>query len=250
MTDQQNITVPRHLTLLGEALGPVIRELEDAIRETEISVGEGVVLEHLHERIRVYGAIIGQLDSAVARLTHNVIERPDIAEKDIYWSVGRFSAQVVEPLIGAHRSLKAPQDNAFETAFRLWAVVSRNVLTQILTWITRIRDVLIRPDEAYQTGAFQMQGNVAMFEINLTLTLPPEMERLKALVEAKAVAMQGRIDHHRIRGAAPFSLADRPDTTIDVEPARDEQMASLTGALAAAANWLKWVLIFDLFDND
>lgn len=250
MSDQQNITMPRHLRLLGEALGPVIRELEDAIRETESSVGEDVELEHLHERIQVYGAIIGQFDSAVARLTQNVIERPEIAEQDIYWSVGRFTGQVVDPLVNAYHSLKAPGDHDFATPFRLWAEVSRNILTQILTWITRIHDVLIRPAEAYQTGAFQMQGNVAMFEVNLTLTLPPEMERLKAWVEAKAVAMHDRIDHHRIRGASPFTLAHGPDMTIAVEPAQDEQMATLTGTLVTAATWLKWVLIFDLFDDD
>lgn len=236
MVRQPNITVPRRLKILGEALTPGIEALEKVIgKRADPSVGDHG-LNDLVDSLQTWRVIIGRIKHCSELLMHEIVEQPDRSECEIYRQVGRFEGQILDPLIAACGLLYHPGQGAHALPLKLWDAVRLDVLSQIWRWLNSIREVLIHPEAAYQTGDFSMEGDVAIFEFNLKLSLPPEMQQLQEWVLERAAGSQ--IDMSRLEHSANTrsSGMSGSDSTDDLG--------------LAIVKLLGWILIFDALDSD
>lgn len=236
MVRQPDITVPRHLKILGEALTPCIEALEKVLRKrTDLSaIDHG--LDDLVDSLQTWRVIIGRIKRCSEMLMHEIVEQPDRSECEIYRQVGRFEGQILDPLIATCGHLYHPGLGAQALPLKLWDAVRLDVLSQIWRWLNSIREVLIHPEAAYKTGAFSMEGDIAMFEFNLKLSLPHEMQQLQEWVLERAAGSQ--IDMTRLENPADARSPGMSgsDTTDDLG--------------LAIVKLLGWILVFDALDSD
>ena len=81
-----------------------------------------------------------------------------------------------------------------------------------------------------------MEGNVALFEFNLKLTLPPEMQQLQEWVLERAAGSQREMNQR--------------------EPTANTRSSGMTGQGStdefgrAIVRLLGWILLFDILDGD
>jgi len=236
MNQQPQITVPRHLKLLAQALTPGLEALEKGVRKCADAGNFHQGLADLVDSLQTWKVIIGRIDECSELLMREIVNRPHISECEIYRQVGRFEGQLLDPLLAASALLYHPEQRVHALPLKLWDAVRLDVLSQIWRWLNSIRQVLVDPEAAYQTGHFSMEGDVAMFEINLKLSLPPEMQQLQEWVLESAAGSQ--IDMSRLEHSANArsSGMSGSDSTDDLG--------------LAIVKLLGWILIFDSLDSD
>jgi len=236
MNQQPQITVPRHLKLLGQALTPGLNALEKRVRKSaDDSVFDQGLADLVHS-LQTWRVIIGRIDECSELLMREIVTRPDISECEIYRQVGRFEGQLLDPLLAASALLYSPEQGVHALPLKLWDAVRLDVLSQIWRWLNSIRQVLVDPEAAYQTGHFSMEGDVAMFEINLKLSLPFEMAQLQEWVLERAAGLQREMNQR--------------------EPAANTRSSGMSGQGStddlglAIVKLLGWILLFDILDGD
>ncbi|MCF8152425.1 MAG: hypothetical protein K9J80_16925 [Sulfuritalea sp.] len=236
MNQQPQITVPRHLKLLGQALTPGLNALEKRVRKSaDDSVFDQGLADLVHS-LQTWRVIIGRIDECSELLMREIVTRPDISECEIYRQVGRFEGQLLDPLLAASALLYSPEQGVHALPLKLWDAVSLDVLSQIWRWLDSIRQVLLDPEAAYQTGDFSMEGEVALFEFNLKLSLPPEMQQLQEWVLERAAESKNQISRNEHLAETRFSDMSRRDSTDDLG--------------RAIVKLLGWILLLNVLDGD
>ena len=235
MNQQPQITVPRHLKLLAQALTPGLEAMEKGVRKSTDAGNFDQGLADLVDSLQTWKVIIGRIDECSELLMREIVNRPDISECEIYRQVGRFEGQLLDPLLAASALLYSPEQGVNALPLKLWDAVRRDVLSQIWSWLNSIRQVLVDPEAAYQTGHFSMEGDVAMFEINLKLSLPPEMAQLQEWVLERAAGSKNQISRHEHVAKTRFSDVSRRDSTDDLG--------------LAIVKLLGWILLFNTFNS-
>ena len=235
MNQQPQITVPRHLKLLAQALTPGLEALEKGVRKSADAGNFDQGLADLVDSLQTWKVIIGRIDECSELLMREIVNRPHISECEIYRQVGRFEGQLLDPLLAASALLYSPEQGVHALPLKLWDAVRRDVLSQIWRWLNSIRQVLVDPEAAYQTGHFSMEGDVAMFEINLKLSLPPEMAQLQEWVLERAAGSKNQISRHEHVAKTRFSDVSRRDSTDDLG--------------LAIVKLLGWILLFNTFNS-
>jgi len=236
MNQQPQITVPRHLKLLGQALTPGLEALEKGVRKSADAGNFDQGLDDLMDSLQTWKVIIGRIDECSELLMREIVNRPDISECEIYRQVGRFEGQLLDPLLAASALLYSPEQGVHALPLKLWDAVRLDVLSQIWRWLDSIRQVLLDPEAAYQTGHFSMEGDVAMFEINLKLSLPSEMAQLQEWVLERAAESKNQISRDEHLAETRFSDMSRRDSTDEFG--------------RAIVKLLGWLLIIDALNTD
>jgi hypothetical protein len=261
MVRPPKISVPRHLTILGQALSTGIETFEKGIREnTEPSVTHHG-LHDLVDSLQTWGMIIGRIDRCSDLLMTEIVERPDISEFEIYRQIGRFEGQLLDTLIAASRPLHPPSQSPLARPFSLWNEVRWHLLSQVMTWLRQIREVLVHPETAYQTRDFSMEGEVAMFEINLTLSLPPAMAQLQEWALERAAETQNYIEGSEYLAESRSCTMSVRGSTAQNEINRSEHMGKSpsyemsprypTDYIGRAIlKLLSWILLVDVLGVD
>ena len=236
MNQQPQITVPRHLKLLAQALTPGLEALEKGVRKSADAGNFDQGLADLVDSLQTWKVIIGRIDECSELLMREIVNRPDISECEIYRQVGRFEGQLLDPLLAASALLYSPEQGVHALPLKLWDAVRLDVLSQISRWLNSIRQVLVDPEAAYQTGHFSMEGDVAMFEINLKLSLPSEMAQLQEWVLERAAGSQREMNQR--------------------EPVANTRSLGMSGQGStddlglAIVKLLGWILLLNVLDGD
>jgi hypothetical protein len=130
-----------------------------------------------------------------------------------------------------------------------------------MTWLRQLREVLVHPETAYQTRDFSMEGEVAMFEIHLTLSLPPAMAQLQEWALERAAETQNYIEGSEYLAESRSCTMSVRGSTAQNEINRSEHMGKSpsyemsprypTDYIGRAIlKLLSWILLVDVLGVD
>jgi hypothetical protein len=239
MSEEHNITVPRHLAVFSQAVKPIMARLAHVVAYPWWGSTRPATVDDL----RTIGAdlrhALAQLEIQTQNLMEVVLTQPDALETDIHRQVGRFEGAVIDALLKAHglaQTLRGGQWGHPASLVRRGII---GLIKQLHAWLADMVEVLEHPAEAYRKRSHTMEGDVAMFTFDLNLAVPPEWEELRLWTERQQRTAQVRTDD--------FSL--RVEIDFDDQAVAKEQ-AELSKTLSSMIKLMGWFMLFESFDGD
>jgi hypothetical protein len=170
--------LPHRLILLGEALRPIWRKIQDRLDEpvdaaTPVLDLTGVISFHMKK----LEGLIQNLGDEVNHPMSDVVDNEHATDRDVYRAVGRFEASVDYMLTSYRdaRALDACDEDA--EACDLLAGVYRRLLIQIRDWLGDLVEFLADPTAVLRRRGLPTTGHVE-FDLSLILKPPPELDSL------------------------------------------------------------------------
>ncbi len=171
-------TVPRRVTLLGQALRPVCATLAARLDAppagTAAAPDMAALLSHHLQAMR--GAC-ERLEARVRDLMDDVLANEAASDADVQRSAARF-AVVVEDLLDGHRDVRASNARGDDVQARdLLAGAYRHLLVEIRDWLGEVVAALADPLAAARRRGIAPDGPIEL-EFALRLTPAPQLAAL------------------------------------------------------------------------
>ena len=180
------IVLPRRMTMLGEALVPLERSLRSSLDASVApSAPVGSMIEIAKAHFDQLQSVVHRLSDRVNGLMSDVISKDGASDSDVYRAVGRFESVLDELQTGYLdvRRLAAMGDDI--EARDLLAGVYRHALKEIYAWITDVIAVMSNPCAALRARGLPTSGNIEL-PLTLTMTSPHQLQGLNNWIQRKA----------------------------------------------------------------
>ena len=214
--------LPPHVTLLGEALRPLLRKVEGQLGRPVRPIGSKKSFFAESKRpLRQLGDSVGRLISETNGVLHEVASAADLPEAKVHRAVGRFEV-VLDELLGGYSELcELRPYPAHKRGHELLVAVYRHTLTQVQGWLLDLIEGLADPIAALKKKGQPTSGDVQL-ELSLTLTSPPEQDELLDWIWEQTEEKERKAERAEAQAAA-------------IEEARltEEQKLGFLGGLAA-----------------
>lgn len=186
--------LPAAVTFLGEALAPVAKNLQRALaRQARPSGHEFVTTDDLSQHMGVIAQALTHLSSRIDDLMVNVIKDKKAGMAEAYRGAGRLE-QVLSEWVNGYQAVQASRAGPETTEARaLLLGVYRHHMKAICEWLEELVQVFANPALALQRRGITLTDHVDL-PITLTMTTPPEMEKLKNLVKRLQIAPEPVIE--------------------------------------------------------
>lgn len=176
MTDEA--VLPRRISLLGEAMTPVLVKLRTEIAQPiSATAPVGSMIEVISAGLNSLQSIVHRLNGQVNALMSDVVAKEDASDADVYRAVGRFEA-FLDDLLSEYQGLKRLHAYGADIEGRdLLAGAYRHTLAQIQGWLQDLVDTLADPQAALRRKGLPTTGPVEI-PLTLHLTGAPELVAL------------------------------------------------------------------------
>lgn len=176
MTDEA--VLPRRISLLGEAMTPVLVKLRTEIAQPiSATAPVGSMIEVISAGLNSLQSIVHRLNGQVNALMSDVVAKEDASDADVYRAVGRFEAFLGD-LLSEYQGLKRLNAHGADIEGRdLLAGAYRHTLVQIQGWLQDLVDTLADPQTALRRKGLPTTGPVEI-PLTLHLTGAPELVAL------------------------------------------------------------------------
>ncbi len=172
------IVLPKRVVLLGEALRPVIDNLD---RQMQISVERSgqdfVMLEDAARHASLYAQAMKQLSLRFDDLVSTVISNESASDSEVCRVAGRLEQVLSEFVDGYHDALASTASAESEEGRALILGVYRHTLNEIRTWLRDLVETAADPRASLKRHGVPLKSHVEL-TLTLRVTTPPEMERL------------------------------------------------------------------------
>jgi len=176
MTDEA--VLPRRISLLGEAMTPVLVKLRNEIAQPiSATAPVGSMIDVISAGLNSLQSIVHRLNGQVNALMSDVVAKEDASDADVYRAVGRFEA-FLDDLLSEYQGLKRLNAYGADIEGRdLLAGAYRHTLAQIQGWLQDLVDTLADPQTALRRKGLPTSGPVEI-PLTLHLTGAPELAAL------------------------------------------------------------------------
>ena len=185
--------LPPHVTLLGEALQPLLMKVEAHLSEPACANGIAEVFEDFASRalddLKVF---VERLCSEANGVLNEVVSAEAPTEAGVYRAVGRFE-MVFDEFLDSYSELRDLRPYPEEQGHGLLLAVYRHTLKEVEVWLRDVVESLADPMAALQKRGLPTSGDVEL-ELSLTFTTPKEMGELRDWMkqQAKAAKKEGK----------------------------------------------------------
>lgn len=181
--DEIRYVLPPRFAIFGDALAPLVNNLRTAIaQDPGLSRHEFVIPESLSLHLGVIQRVLERLPSRVEGMIADGVsgDEPDIAH--VYRAAGRLE-EVLSEWVDGYQEVKASQAQPEACEVRdLLVGVYRHHLLEVCNWLADLVKVIADPAEAMEKKGLPI-GNGATLTVSLSVTVPPEMDKLLAIAK-------------------------------------------------------------------
>ena len=271
MSEEPNITIPHHLAMFGQALTPILARLAHAVAYPWWGSTRPASPDDLRAVAGDLNHALAQMEFQTRNLMEEVLTQPDAPDAAIHRQVGRFEGAVIDPLLKAHALAQTLRGGRWDHPATLLRRGMTRLIEQLHARLEGIVEVLEHPAEAYRSRAHNLEGDVAMFTFDLTLTPPPEWEALARWTEQQQRIYSARdpdfnlqididlgdqapkppLPRGRSRLETSASIATLPPAAPDnTHDALVREQADLNKTLTSMIKLMGWFMLFESFDGD
>ena len=181
--DQEDLTVefPARVTILGEALAPVSRNLRNALTLKATPSGqEFVVFFDLPRHMGLIHQALTHLTPKLDDLMDSVVHNDSATLADAHRAAGRLEQGISEFVDGYHDARSSFGTQKSANARELLIGVYRHDIREICEWLEELVQAIAKPALALvKSGVVAESG--ATLSVVLKMTSPPQMEKLCVL---------------------------------------------------------------------
>ena len=176
MTDET--ILPKRISLLGEAMSPVLVSLRSGIaQQLSATTPVGAMIDVVSVSLNSLQGIVHRLNGQVNGLMSDVVAREDASDADVYRAVGRFDA-FLDELLAEYQGLKRLSAYGADIEGRdLLVGAYRHTLVEIRDWLEDLVGTLADPQAALRRKGLPTSGPVEI-PLTLHLTGAPELAAL------------------------------------------------------------------------
>lgn len=188
MTD--TIVVPHRLQVLGEALKPVWKRLDNRLGQPSVPATpvQGMI-EVISSHLDYLQVAVRPLASRVEALMSDVVANEGVSDAEVYRAVGRFEAPL-DDLVDHLQEAGSLAVYGVDIEARDCLVgVYRHALAEIRDWLKDLVESLEDPVAAARAKGIPIEGQVEL-PFTLTMTSAPELEQLNAWMSRQASAVR------------------------------------------------------------
>ncbi len=180
--------LPSRVTFLGEALGPVVKSLRQAIaRQVKSSCHEFVTIDDVSQHMGVISQALTHLQPRLSDLIGSAIEDERASMAEAYRAAGRLE-QVLSEFVDGYHEVKASHSGPETSEARtLLLGVYRHHIRRLCEWLEELILVIADPLAASERRGIPMTGIVNLTVV-LKFTTPPEMAKLNDLAKSLQIA--------------------------------------------------------------
>ena len=210
--------LPPHVTLLGEALRPLLRKVEGRLGKPVRLIGpEKSFLNEGQHALHQLSDSVKKLDSEVNRVLNEVVSAADLPEAKVHRATGRFE-MVLDELLDGYWELRVLRPYpAHKRGYELLLAVYRHALVQIQDWLLDVVECLADLKKKGLPTSGEVQLN-----LSLTFTSPPEQGELLDWIREQTEEEERRAEEAEAQLAA-------------IEEARFEEQQKLSAFRGLAA---------------
>ena len=184
MSDQP--VLPHRVTLLGEAMRPLVQKISDRIDIPVTPVADVyAMIEIVSNHLTALQDVAHRLPDRIAGLMADVVDNTGASDAEVYRAAGRFEASIDDLLAGYLGVLALRAFGTDAEARDLLAGVYRHTLVEIRDWIAELVDVLADPLAALRKRGLPTSGEVEL-PLKLTLTAAPQLAALSRCFERQS----------------------------------------------------------------
>ena len=176
MTDEA--VLPKRISLLGEAMNPVLRKLRSGIvQRLTATAPVGSMIDVISVSLNSLQGIVHRLNGQVNALMSDVVSKEDASDADVYRAVGRFDG-FLDDLLSEYQGLMRLNAYGADIEGRdLLVGAYRHTLVEIRDWLQDLVDTLADPQAALRRKGLPTTGPVEI-PLTLHLTGAPELAAL------------------------------------------------------------------------
>lgn len=176
MTDEA--VLPKRISLLGEAMNPVLRKLRSGIAQRLTATAPvGSMIDVISLSLNSLQGIVHRLNGQVNALMSDVVSKEDASDADVYRAVGRFDG-FLDDLLSEYQGLMRLNAYGADIEGRdLLVGAYRHTLVEIRDWLQDLVDTLADPQAALRRKGLPTTGPVEI-PLTLHLTGAPELAAL------------------------------------------------------------------------
>lgn len=209
--------LPARVRYLGEALKPVAKNLHLAIaQKVQPSGHEFLIVDDLLLHSGVIHQALTHLSGSLEYLMGNVVRNESAGMSEACRAAGRLEQVISEFIVGYHQVKASRGGPDTREARQLLLGVYRHHMQEISVWLDEIVKAIADPGSALKMQGMN-QTTEATLTVTLTMTRPPEMDKLNEL----AIKLQ----------LAAEPMAEALPTYEQAEPPR----AGILGTIGALA---------------
>lgn len=192
MTNSKTL-LPPHVTLLGQALTPLLHRLEGRLADgtTAAKPGSGLAdfadlaqetLSRFHESLE---RLVGE-----ANRLGGLVSASAASDAEVHRTAGRIEI-VLDDLLGRYAALGQLQpEGVYAEGYELLLAALRRFLADIRDWLREVVDAIADPIAAVKKHGLPESGQVNLHLI-LTLEAPPELEAFNRWLEEQEGQLAG-----------------------------------------------------------
>jgi len=180
--DDKIIVAPKVISL-GKALAAVARNTRQAMTRMVRSSGhEFETLDGLLWHSGVIERTLSRLSVAFEGLTTDVLAKEDAGPMEAGRAAGRLE-EVLSEFVNGYLDAKASDNGTDNSEARnLILGVYLHHLLELCEWMEEVAETVANPIAVLQARGVDESGNVTLW-VNLNMTSPPEMAKLKELAD-------------------------------------------------------------------
>ena len=179
--------LPRHVTLLGEALQPLLAQVEAQLSAPAGADGAEVSFEDFASKaLDDMQVFVERLCSEANGVLNEVVGADASTEAEVYRSVGRFE-MVFDDFLGSYSELRDLRPYPKGRGHGLLLAVYRHALQEVEAWLRDVIESLADPMAALQKRGLPTSGDVEL-ELSLTFTTPKELGEFREWMKRKTKA--------------------------------------------------------------
>jgi len=173
--------IPTRVCHLGEALGPVARDLRRSLAlRVKNSGREFVTIDDLSRHIGIIHQALTHLSAKLEDLMANVVHDERAGMVEAYRAAGRLE-QVLSEFVDGYRDAKGSHGSPESGAARkLLLGVYRHHIREISEWLDDLVNAIAQPASALEKRKIAMTAETRL-PVVLNVTRPPQMAQLHAL---------------------------------------------------------------------
>ena len=186
--------LPPHVTLLGEALHPLLRKVEGQLRKPVRPIGaKKSFLAEGQRALHQLGDSVTRLISETNRVLSEVISAADLPEAKVHRAIGRFE-MILDEMLDSYSELRELYPYpVHKRGHELLLAVYRHRLTQLQGWLLDVVEAIADPVAAVKKKGLPTSGDVQLV-LSLTFTSPPEQDELLDWIREQTEAQERRAE--------------------------------------------------------
>jgi hypothetical protein len=181
--DQIRYVLPPRFAIVAEALVPVVNSLREAMaKDAGLCRHEFVMPQSLFHHLGIIQRVLVCLPSRVEGLVSDGVKSDESTIACVYRAAGRLE-EVLSQWVDGYQEIRASHaEPTMDEVRELFVGVYRHHLLEVCNWLAYLVQAIADPTAVMQRRGVSI-GIDATLTLSLTMTVPPEMDKLLAIAK-------------------------------------------------------------------